>query len=301
MAEAQPAAQVSTSPFHQPASDNAGNITRPLAAHARAGLVSDADYEGLPPDQQANYARMPKAGDQGGAEWISREQVATDSTKPAITAPAAGEKVKIGDMEVSAAELQEFFKSKGEAELKKAALPATPADYKTDLPANFEMPAGVEFKVDEADPLLLDARAWAHGKGFSQADFSELVGIYATAKGKEEATLTAAKQAEIGKLGANGTQRVTALDTWIRGMVGDRLAGPMRSMLVTADIVKGWEILQHKFSSQGAAAFSQAHREPGSNGRLSESEYNAMSPAARLDYAHSVDQSQFGPNKLTGR
>jgi len=36
----------------------------------------------------------------------------------------------------------------------------------------------------------------------------------------------------------------------------------MRSMMVTADIVKGLETLQSKFSSQGAAPFSQNHRVP---------------------------------------
>lgn len=176
-------------------------------------------------------------------------------------APTAGETVKVGDMEVSPAELQEFFRTKGETELRKATLPASPTEYKTDLPANFEMPAGIKVEFDEADPLLTDARNWAHGKGFSQSDFSELVGIYATAKAKEAAFINTAAAAEVAKLGANGTQRVTALETWMRGMVGDKLASHMRGMLVTADIVKGWELIQQKFSSQGAASFSQAGRD----------------------------------------
>jgi hypothetical protein len=163
-------------------------------------------------------------------------------------------------MEVSQAELQEFFKSKGEAELRKATLPASAAEYKAELPENFEMPAGFKVEFNEADPLLIDARNWAHGKGFSQSDFSELVGIYASAKAKEVAFINTAAAAEVAKLGANGTQRVTALETWMRGMVGDKLAGAMRGMLVTADIVKGWEAVQHKFQSQGAASFSQSHR-----------------------------------------
>jgi hypothetical protein len=89
-------------------------------------------------------------------------------------------------------------------------------------------------------------------------------------------------------------QRVSALEVWLRGVVGDKLAGPMRSMMVTADIVKGLEILQNKFVSQGAASFSQSHRVPPSpTGRLSAEEYAALSDAQKFDYARSHDQSQF--------
>jgi len=174
--------------------------------------------------------------------------------------PAAGEKVKVGDMEVSQAELQEFFKSKGERELKAATLPASPADYKTELPADFKAPEGVSIKFDEADPLLIDGRNWAHSQGFDQSQWSQMLALYAGAKAKEAALLNTATAAEVAKLGVNGTQRVTALEQWLRGMVGDRLAGPLRSMMVTSGIVEGLETLQRKFSSQGAATFSQAHR-----------------------------------------
>jgi hypothetical protein len=184
--------------------------------------------------------------------------VAGQEPPPAKTdAPAAPtDKVKVGEMEVSQAELQEFFKTKGESELRKATLPASPTDYKTELPANFEMPGG----VNEADPLLVDARNWAHGKGFSQSEFSELVGIYATAKAKEAAFINQAASAELGKLGANAVQRVSAIETWLRGQLGDDLAAPMKTVMVTEKIVRGWETIMHKFQSQGAASFSQAHR-----------------------------------------
>jgi hypothetical protein len=194
----------------------------------------------------------------------------------------------------NSASRSDFLTANGEAELRKASVPATPADYKAELPVNFETPAGVEFKVDETDPLLIDARAWAHSKGMDQAAFSELVGLYASSKAKETAQFNAAHAAEVAKLGANGTQRVSALEQWLRGTVGDKLAGPMRGMMVTADIVKGLETLQQKFSSQGVANFSQSHRtpqEPG--GRASDEQYAAMSAAERLNYTRSFDQRQF--------
>jgi hypothetical protein len=277
------------SPFHQPSRDNAGNVTPPVAAHVREGLVPDSVYDGLPPDEQSKYARMPRAGDQGGADWIERSQV----TPPDPAAPS-GEKHKFGDMEFTEQELRDFLTARGEAELKKASLPATPADYKAELPANFEMPGATKFEFNEADPLLQDARAWAHSKGLSQTDFAELCGMYASAKGAESAFYDAAGKAEITKMGANGTQRVTALGDWLRGVVGDKLAGPMKTMMVTADIVKGLEILQHKMSSQGAASFSQAHREPGqASNKPSDEQWSRMSSAERMDYTNKTDQSQF--------
>lgn len=299
MADAAPALPAANnSPLHQPARDNAGNLTPTPAAHvqkpdapaSRTGLIADSIYDGLPPDQQRKYARMPRAGDQGGSEWVDRSTI----SKPADAAAANGETVKVGDMQVTQAELQEFFAAKGEAELKKATLPATPEAFEARLPENFEMPAGVEFKIDEKDPLLADARRWAHAKGLDQATFSELVGIYASAKAKEAAFIATAQAAEVTKLGANGTQRVTALETWMRGVVGDKLAGPMRSMMVTADIVRGLEIIQHRQTSQGAASFSQAGRVPGqASNKPSEEQWAKMSPAERMDFTNNTDQSQF--------
>jgi hypothetical protein len=264
----------------------------------RAGVISDGAYDGLPADQRDRYARV-KNGD-SGAQWVHRDQLAPDVAKPDANAlpsdPAA--KVKIGAYEISESELGEMMTRQAAEDLRKATLPATPGDYAPDLPEKFTMPAGVEFKLDPADSMLADARTWAHSRGLSQSDFSELVAIYASAKGKEQAFLNTAAAAEVAKLGANGSQRVSAIDTYLRGLLGDDLAAPMRSVMVTEKIVRGWETIIHKFQSQGVASFSQAHREPGqAGGKVSDEEYGRMSPAARLDYARSFDQRQFGGTK----
>src|ERR1700687_3311053 len=274
------------------------NNSPPIAPAAPAptsttpGVIADSVYQRLGPDDQAKYTNVRRAGLEGGSQWIPRDQLAAE---PALnTPPAAGDKHNIGEMEFTEQELRDYLTAKGEAELRKASLPASAADYKAELPENFEMPAGVEFKINETDPLLIDARNWAHSKGMDQLAFSELVGLYASSKAKEAAQLNAAHAAEVAKMGFSGVQRVTALEVWLRGVVGDKLAGPMRSMMVTAYIVKGLETLQSKFSSQGAASFSQAHREPRDPaGRATDAEHAAMTPAQRLDYARSFDQSQF--------
>jgi urease gamma subunit len=163
-------------------------------------------------------------------------------------------------MTVTQEELQQFFLERGERELRLATLPATPADYTATLPEGFTAQSGAEFKFNEADPALADARAWAHKNSFSQAQFSEMISLHAAMQAREAATLNAARAAELNKLGFNATMRVSAIENFLRGHLGDDLASHMRGMLVTADIVKGVETLIHKFSSQGAASFSQSHR-----------------------------------------
>jgi hypothetical protein len=66
-------------------------------------------------------------------------------------------------------------------------------------------------------------------------------------------------------------------------------------MLVSARHVEALEALAAKFTSGGAAPFSQAHREPsgGGNGRVSDEEYARMSPAQRWNYSRSFPQDQF--------
>jgi hypothetical protein len=98
----------------------------------------------------------------------------------------------------------------------------------------------------------------------------------------------------ISALGANANARVSAVDQWIRGVVGDELGKEMRHMVVSEKIVRGFEKLISKFTSQGVASFRQDGREPqGAPGRVSEAEYNAMSGAERYAYAKSFPQSQF--------
>jgi hypothetical protein len=138
------------------------------APAARQGAIADNTYQRLSQADQARYAQV-RAGPDGGSEWVERDQLpsATDSpsTVPADTAKPADPNAthKIGDLEVSQAELQEYMQSKAAAELKRASLPQTPADYRPDLPPDFQMPAGItEFKFDTTDPLFTSAQAWAH-------------------------------------------------------------------------------------------------------------------------------------------
>jgi hypothetical protein len=68
------------------------------------------------------------------------------------------------------------------------------------------------------------------------------------------------RAAEAAKLGATAQSRVASVQTFLKGQLGDELARAMNVMIVTADVVTGFEKLMSRFSSQGGGAFSQAHR-----------------------------------------
>ena len=124
-----------------------------------------------------------------------------------------------------------------------------------------------------------------------------MLGMYASHEATKEAAFQAAAKAEVAKLGVNGPVRVGAVETYLRGVVGDELAGAMRTMMVSEKIVRGFESLITKSSSQGAAAFSQSHREPGDRpGRVSDEQYNSMSQSERWAYMREHNQRQFSNN-----
>jgi hypothetical protein len=66
------------------------------------------------------------------------------------------------------------------------------------------------------------------------------------------------------------------------------LAVTMVNSLWTANHVKAFEALMGRFTSQGAANFSQAHREPAGNGALTDEQWNKMSMAERFEYSRAA-------------
>jgi hypothetical protein len=266
----------------------------------RPGVIADAQYDALPDDQKAGYSRVRK-GPQGGSEWIERSKLEaepvvnkTATTDTTATTLAPGEKYKFGSYEFTESEIADLMKFKGETELRRAAVPADPSQYKIELPKDLVMPAGVEWRFNEADPALAAARSWSHAQGLSQDQFSSLLGQYVSMEALKESTYRGAMKRELDALGANATMRVTALQTWLDGLVGPDIAKHMKAGMFSARIVEGYELMAKKFSSQGVASFRQDGREPGGQpGRVSEAEYDAMSVAERYTYSKGFDQKQF--------
>jgi hypothetical protein len=180
------------------------------------------------------------------------------------SAPGGQERVKIGPYEVSEAELGELISAKAQRDSQIASRPTSPDQYKVELPTDFRLPQGMDFKLDEQNPIFAQARAVMHdidqGRISGQAAFSKLLGLYAGSMVNDVQKFEAWRAKEVENLGPTGQARVTAVQTFLKGQVGDELARAMNPMLVTSRIVEGFEALMGRFSGQGGGAFSQAHR-----------------------------------------
>ena len=171
-------------------------------------------------------------------------------------------KYKIGDYELTESEAAGLMERRALEESRKLTLPATPADYKAELPPSFQTPQGIEFKFDERDPALVLARDFAHRHKLSQEQFSEMAGVYASTKVREMAGLNAAVQAEITKLGAAGTSRVTAVQNWLNAVAGPELGAHLNKAMFSAKVVEGFEKVMRHVTAQGGGNYSNTGRDP---------------------------------------
>lgn len=272
-----------------------GALTSPAATPApaapRPGVIADRVYDSLPDEQKAGYARVRK-GPQGGSEWIERAKLAAEPADPTKGAEGTATvtpdgRLQLGDMLLSQSDIQSLIAEKAQADLRKAQMPTAPEAYEAKLPEGMQLPAGVEFSFNTEDPAYAAVRNWAHAQEFTQAQFSELLGHYANSEAAKQVMIGNAAKAEVEKLGAMGTARVTAVDQWLRGTLGDDLGTAVRGMMVTARIVQGLEKLMTKMATQGHASFRQDGREPQSNSKgplssMSEEQYNATSAQERF-------------------
>jgi hypothetical protein len=177
------------------------------------------------------------------------------------------EKLKVGKYEVSEAELASMMDRQAQEDLKKLTLPAAPEGYEAKLPEGLKLPGGIEYKFNDADPTMVAARNWAHAKGLSQGEFSEVLGIYANHIATEQAALAARSAAEVAKAGVNAPQRLDAVNRFVIAEMGAADAKQINALIVTDSMLRYHERMMQKISNQGAASFSQSHRTaPEANG-----------------------------------
>lgn len=190
------------------------------------------------------------------------------------------------------AHFNEIIARDAAAQSKALSLPAAPDAYKVELPKDFTPPAGVDFKFNEADPLLSQARTLAHELGIPQEGFSKLLGLYAGTQVASQQAIKTAHDAEVAKLGPTGPARVDAVTTVFKAVLGEAEGKQLASRLFTAADVQVAEKLVAKLTGQGT--FKGTGREPPVQpGKVSEEEYGRMTPGQRWEYARSHDQSQF--------
>jgi hypothetical protein len=166
-----------------------------------------------------------------------------------------------------AAHYTELTTAKAALDARVAARPEKPEGYELKFPEGFtpELP----IKFDETDPRLAPLRTMAHQLNLSQAEFGELLKIEATRTIAETKAYNEAVAAETKKLGANATQRVTAVKTWLTGVLGPEAANDLLGTDNTGGLVvfseaavKHLEKLQLAMSNGGAAPYSNGHRTP---------------------------------------
>lgn len=157
--------------------------------------------------------------------------------------------------------LNELSAFKAADDVKRLSRPQKPDEYQVALPQDFKAPEGIDFKFNDGDPLLAQARTAAHEMGLTQDQFSKMLGIYAGSRIGETQAFANAKTAEIAKLGPAGSTRVTAVTTFLNSALGPE-AAPLIDSIWTASAIQSWEKLITRLSGQGAGSFSSAHREP---------------------------------------
>jgi hypothetical protein len=194
--------------------------------------------------------------------------------------PATGE-VKGSDLRAHLDELTTF---KAAEDSRKLTLPATPEAYQLALPEDFQAPSGIEVKLDPNDPMLKNAQAMAHAKGWSQKDFSDALGVVATMKANEAAAYEQLKTANLAALGAKGPERIDAVTRWLAANFGESKVKPVLATLATAAHVEVFESIISRLTSQGSAPFTQSHRQM-PDGKVSDEAWSKMSYGEKKAYA----------------
>lgn len=154
---------------------------------------------------------------------------------------------------------------------RKLSRPQKPEEYKFGLSPSFKPPQGLEFKLNENDPLVGQYRNFALKTGLDQAQFTEGLDLIAAVKVGERAEFEAAASAELQKLGPAGKPRIDAIANWWTAMAGDKAKSIINvlRMAPLAETVEAMETVMQKYSSQGAASFSATGRDhDAGNGKI---------------------------------
>lgn len=189
--------------------------------------------------------------------------------------------------------INEHVAFKAAEDSRKLTLPANPDAYKIELPTDFKPPEGIKFEFKPDDPLLSQAKTMAHEMGIGQENFSKLLSLYAGAQVATQAQITAARNAEVAKLGTAGPARIDALTTFFTAQLGETEGKQLMSRAFTASDVQVLEKLVTRMTSSGGSVRGTGREPPEQAGRVSNEQFAKMSAADRLDYARKFNQDQF--------
>jgi hypothetical protein len=213
-----------------------------------------------------------------------------DLEHPQRPARTEGGKIVLAEgVELTEQELRDLVAQKAIADAKKLSAPATPEDFKVELPEGLQLPPGMQFQIDPNHPIIPAARAFALKHGFSQAEFLEMVGLYAATTAGEDHRFQTAKATEVEKLGPAANVRVDAVKTWLQAMGGKDFAPLARALEAApmAATIQAFERLMQKMSSQGVGGNPGANRDADGLGpnKVDQATYESWSYAQKKEYA----------------
>src|ERR1700733_2851790 len=129
----------------------------------------DAIAKNDPWQQSPEKVMMVKEPVTGEVTARARDGSTGDPANPGDPAQATvdGGKLRIGELELSEADIRQLMTETAAREARPATMPATAADYTLDLPADFKMPEGQSWKGNVDDPVL--GPTMGMGKEFAHA------------------------------------------------------------------------------------------------------------------------------------
>jgi len=181
---------------------------------------------------------------------------------------------------------------KAQAE-RKAALPKDAAGYALTLPDDFQFPDGLtreNFSVAEDDPFLGEFRQLMFDREVAPDVVQDLYSLKLKIDAAQIAMVNKRLDEENKKLGANFAARRQAIKTFAESRLGKELAEAISAVSYSANFVKAIETFQSQFTTQGASSVDAKPHDPPSD-RLSDEQYEQMSPRERLDYARQASRA----------
>ncbi len=163
-----------------------------------------------------------------------------------------------------------------------AAIPEKPEDYELALPEGFELPQGMEFKIDDKDPLAAEVRAWAKAQGLTKDEFKGVLALEAKRQIAEHTQLSELAAAERVKLGSQAGARLDALTAWAKATIGQEHADALLPMMFTSKQVEAFEKIMAAAKAAGPKLTTV--REGDAPPEMTEDAWNAMSPTQKIEW-----------------
>jgi hypothetical protein len=238
-------------------------------------------------DERGVVSTRPRTD--GGTNGVPQPEGQQPQPGPATVADG---RLKIGDLELSEADVKGLMERKSLEDSRRAQMPTTAEAYSLDLPSDFVLPPGVaEWAWNLNNPVaaaqLQAAKEFAFSHGLDQGAFSKMIALHASNEIAEQHRYQTAVKAEFDKLGPNINARVDAVKTWLASQVGEKGMQAITKTMVLADQVHAYERLMSAFVTQGVsgspgAARDGAHNQPA---KVDQATYDKMSYSEKQAYA----------------